>query len=90
MSSTSTCRKCPSNTFTESAAPRAGATGIAISFVSKDERDYLRAIEKLVGNKLAPRPTGERPGGQGGSARRGQRQGSGGGNRAAPPERAGV
>ncbi len=38
---------------------RAGATGVAISFVSKDERDYLRAIEKLVGNKLAPRPAGE-------------------------------
>jgi ATP-dependent RNA helicase RhlE len=38
---------------------RAGATGVAISFVSKDERDYLRAIEKLIGTKLAPRPAGE-------------------------------
>ena len=27
---------------------RAGATGVAISFVSKDERDYLRAIEKRL------------------------------------------
>jgi len=35
---------------------RAGQSGIAISFVSKAEREYLRAIEKLVGTKLAPRP----------------------------------
>lgn len=27
--------------------------------VTKEERDYLRAIEKLVGNKLASRPAGE-------------------------------
>lgn len=33
---------------------RAGATGIAISFVSKDERPMLRAIEKLTGKRLAP------------------------------------
>ena len=38
---------------------RAGQTGIAISFVSKAEREYLRAIEKTVGMKLAPRPAGE-------------------------------
>ncbi|MFN3312392.1 MAG: DEAD/DEAH box helicase [Hyphomonas sp.] len=35
---------------------RAGQSGIAISFVSKAEREYLRAIEKLLGSKLAPRP----------------------------------
>ncbi len=34
---------------------RAGADGIAISFVSKDERPALRAIEKLTGLSLAPR-----------------------------------
>ena len=33
---------------------RAGASGVAISFVSKDERPTLRAIEKLTGLKLAP------------------------------------
>lgn len=34
---------------------RAGAEGVAISFVSKDERPALRAVEKLTGLSLAPR-----------------------------------
>ncbi|MFN7054020.1 DEAD/DEAH box helicase [Hyphomonas sp.] len=60
---------------------RAGHAGIAISFVSKAEREYLRAIEKLIGMKLAPRPAdspdevhgngGRRPG----QARRGGQSG---------------
>lgn len=55
---------------------RAGQAGIAISFVSKAERDYLRAIEKTIGMKLAPRPSGEPdeprgPGGRPQQARRG-------------------
>jgi ATP-dependent RNA helicase RhlE len=68
---------------------RAGATGVAISFVSKDERDYLRAIEKLVGHKLAPRPAGETEADDRGSRKpqqqsrkpQGQHRGQGGGNR---------
>ncbi|MFC7338885.1 DEAD/DEAH box helicase [Haloferula chungangensis] len=32
---------------------RAGATGTAISFCCPDERDYLRDIEKLIGNPLS-------------------------------------
>ncbi|MEM8756832.1 MAG: DEAD/DEAH box helicase [Planctomycetota bacterium] len=35
---------------------RAGAVGSAVSFCSKDERSYLRAIERLIGEKL---PRGE-------------------------------
>ena len=35
---------------------RAGADGIALSFVAPDERPYLRDIEKLTGIKLTPRP----------------------------------
>jgi ATP-dependent RNA helicase RhlE len=31
---------------------RAGATGEAISLVSEDERDYLKAIEKLTGERI--------------------------------------
>ncbi len=78
---------------------RAGATGVAISFVSKDERDYLRAIEKLIGTKLAPRPAGEteaddrgsrkpqqqsrRPQGQPRSSGHGERRPQGNGERAA-------
>jgi len=33
---------------------RAGATGLAFSFVAPDERPYLRDIEKLTGVKLTP------------------------------------
>lgn len=33
---------------------RAGASGVAVSFVSKAERPALRAIEKLTGLRLAP------------------------------------
>ncbi|MBS0255026.1 MAG: DEAD/DEAH box helicase [Proteobacteria bacterium] len=33
---------------------RAGADGVAISFVAPDEKPYLRDIEKLTGVKLAP------------------------------------
>jgi len=70
---------------------RAGATGVAISFVSKDERDYLRAIEKLVGNKLAPRPAGEKESDDRGSRKpqqqsrrpQGQSRGQGAGERRA-------
>ncbi len=32
---------------------RAGATGIAVSFCAPDERDDLRAIEKLIGHRIA-------------------------------------
>jgi len=68
---------------------RAGATGVAISFVSRDERDYLRAIEKLVGNKLAPRPAGEKESDDRGSRKpqqqsrrpQGQQRSSGNGER---------
>ncbi len=35
---------------------RAGADGIAISFVAPDEKPYLRDIEKLTGIKLLPLP----------------------------------
>ena len=70
---------------------RAGATGIAISFVSKDERDYLRAIEKLVGHRLAERPAGETDADDHGSRKpqqqsrkpQGQHRGQGGGHRRA-------
>jgi len=70
---------------------RAGATGIAISFVSKDERDYLRAIEKLVGHRLAERPAGETEADDRGSRKpqqqsrkpQGQHRGQGGGHRRA-------
>jgi ATP-dependent RNA helicase RhlE len=34
---------------------RAGADGIAVSFVAPDERGYLKDIERLTGVKLAPR-----------------------------------
>lgn len=34
---------------------RAGSSGVAISFVSRDERLNLRAIEKLTGLRLAPK-----------------------------------
>lgn len=35
---------------------RAGADGVAISFVAPDEKPYLRDIEKLTGIKLMPMP----------------------------------
>ncbi len=35
---------------------RAGADGVAISFVAPDEKPYLRDIEKLTGVKLMPMP----------------------------------
>jgi ATP-dependent RNA helicase RhlE len=35
---------------------RAGADGVALSFVAEDERPYLRAIERLTGVKLAILP----------------------------------
>jgi len=35
---------------------RAGADGIALSFVAEDERPYIRAIERLTGVKLAVLP----------------------------------
>ena len=35
---------------------RAGADGIAISYVAPDERDYLRDIERLTKVKLFPQP----------------------------------
>ena len=38
---------------------RAGADGIALSFVAPDERPYLRDIEKLTGVKLMPKPLPE-------------------------------
>ena len=38
---------------------RAGADGIAISFVSPDEKAYLRDIEKLTQIKLMPLPLPE-------------------------------
>ncbi|MBC2670009.1 DEAD/DEAH box helicase [Novosphingobium piscinae] len=38
---------------------RAGADGIALSFVAPDERPYLRDIEKLTGVKLTPQPLPE-------------------------------
>ncbi len=38
---------------------RAGASGTAISFCAKDERGYLRAIEKLTGDRIAPSETPE-------------------------------
>ena len=68
---------------------RAGNSGVAISFCSKDERPTLRAIEKLTGLKLAPagvslpdeplrkpgKPQGNRSGGNGGGGRGGARSG---------------
>ncbi|MDP1557122.1 MAG: DEAD/DEAH box helicase [Hyphomonas sp.] len=74
---------------------RAGASGVAISFVSKDERDYLRAIEKLIGNKLAPRPAGEKESDDRGSrkpqqqSRRPQGQSRSSGNGERRPQRDG-
>jgi ATP-dependent RNA helicase RhlE len=38
---------------------RAGATGIAMSFVADDERAYLRGIERLTKVKLTPVPLPE-------------------------------
>ncbi|MBC7985370.1 MAG: DEAD/DEAH box helicase, partial [Sphingomonadaceae bacterium] len=39
---------------------RAGASGIAVSFVNNDdERGYLKSIERLTGVKLTPRPLPE-------------------------------
>ena len=38
---------------------RAGADGIALSFVARDEKGYLRDIEKLTGVKLMPLPLPE-------------------------------
>jgi len=38
---------------------RAGATGIAVSFVAPEEKGWLRDIEKLTGVKLAPVPLPE-------------------------------
>jgi ATP-dependent RNA helicase RhlE len=35
---------------------RAGADGVAVSFVAPDEKTYLRDIEKLTGIKLMPMP----------------------------------
>lgn len=67
---------------------RAGNSGVAISFCSRDERPTLRAIEKLTGLKLAPngvslpdeplrkpgKPQGNRSG-NGGGGRGGSRSG---------------
>ena len=55
---------------------RAGASGIAVSFVSRAERPQLRDIEKLTGLKLAPRGTAEEEAGSP-DARRQGRQGQG-------------
>lgn len=33
---------------------RAGADGVAVSFVAPDEKDYLRGIERLTGVRLSP------------------------------------
>jgi ATP-dependent RNA helicase RhlE len=41
---------------TESAAPRAGADGIAIAFCSPDERGNLRDIERTTRQKIAVTP----------------------------------
>lgn len=61
---------------------RAGASGVAISFVSRAERPLLRDIEKLTGLKLAPRGTAEEEAGNPDARRRqGQRQGQGQGQR---------
>lgn len=38
---------------------RAGADGLALSFVAPDEKPYLRDIEKLTGVKLTPMPLPE-------------------------------
>ncbi|USO00354.1 MAG: DEAD/DEAH box helicase [Phycisphaeraceae bacterium] len=38
---------------------RAGAAGVALSFCDRDERAYLRAIEKLTGTKVPPMPIPE-------------------------------
>ncbi|MBA3055705.1 MAG: DEAD/DEAH box helicase [Sphingomonadales bacterium] len=38
---------------------RAGADGIALSFVAPDERPYLKDIERLTGVKLMPKPLPE-------------------------------
>ncbi len=38
---------------------RAGADGVALSFVAPDEKPYLRDIEKLTGIKLMPMPLPE-------------------------------
>ena len=38
---------------------RAGADGIALSFIAPDEKPYLRDIEKLTGVKLTPMPLPE-------------------------------
>ncbi len=38
---------------------RAGADGVAVSFVAPDEKPYLRDIEKLTGVKLEPMPLPE-------------------------------
>lgn len=64
---------------------RAGASGVAVSFVSKDERQMLRAIEKLTGLKLAPKDhaSDDEPRGEG-RAKPGKRRGGGRGER---PER---
>ena len=79
---------------------RAGNSGVAISFCSKDERPMLRAIEKLTGLKLAPKgevlpdepirrpgkPQGNRNGnGNGNGGRSGGRQGAPQGERKANP-----
>ena len=61
---------------------RAGADGVAISFVAPDERPYLRDIEKLIRRKIAPdapkpsaapsnqRPPKKRPSAKAADARR--------------------
>lgn len=56
---------------------RAGASGVAISFVSRAERPLLRDIEKLTGLKLAPRGTSEEEAGDPQARRQGQRRGQG-------------
>jgi ATP-dependent RNA helicase RhlE len=38
---------------------RAGADGVAVSFVAPDEKAYLRDIERLTGVKLMPQPLPE-------------------------------
>ncbi|MFN4114839.1 MAG: helicase-related protein, partial [Sphingomonadaceae bacterium] len=65
---------------------RAGASGIAVSFVSRAERPQLRDIEKLTGLKLAPRGTAEEEAGSPDTRRQGrQGQGRGQGQRQGQP-----
>ncbi len=63
---------------------RAGREGVAISFCSSDEREYLRDIEKLVGLRFGATPPegrgSDRGGAQPGSAKPSARAAKSGGN----------